>query len=179
MAGLPRGQLDVGLAFDAYGFVENLKPVPTRWCLILCRIVGLDAFKVEVLHIGARVGETPGQMIGLPNDHRRESRHRGTRHLQAGCIQPHQVPQCGRRKFQMRVVGQQRLAAFGVLAGNHPVVGADALDARFGRGQQGLFAQISLDPQSTKQRCIVGRGQGLFPCVRWQQLVDARYRQGQ
>ena len=174
-----RDQRDVGLAFHLDDLVDGLEARPAVGRLVLRAVVGLDALEVEVLHIGAGIGEAPCDMLVLAEDHAGQRRHRRAGHLQLRCLDAREVPQRRRAQLQVRVVGEQRLAALGVRAVHNPVVRADAFDAGLGREIQGLRTELAVDSQLAEQRRVVGGGKRLLARVWRQQLVDALDRQSQ
>ena len=130
-------------------------------------------------------------MFVLAQHDARQAWHRRPRHLQllGTDFQAREVPQRRRGDLQVRVVGQQRLAARRAAAREHPVVGAYALDARRRRrGQQAIDhrrrcrhrrAERAAEPEPAIKSGVVGRRERLVARIWRQQLVDARHRQGQ
>jgi hypothetical protein len=176
-------------ALDADVFRHAGHSLPAAGCLHLHRVVGLEALEVQVLHIGAGVGEAPGDVFILAEHDHRQARHRragGLEAVRARHFDARDVPQRRCRDLQMRVVGQQRLAARRLRAGDDPVVRAHAFDTR--RRRDGLQVvdllrrqrrQGTAQLQRTQQRRVVGRGQRRVTGIRRQQLVDALDRQRQ
>ncbi len=138
VAGLAHGQRHVELAFDRNSFCAGGKALPDRFIALaghpVLRDVGrVDLLNVEVLHVRAGVGEAPGHLRGAAQHHEGQTGQRGANDVECGCgagrgrLQPGNVPDGGGAQAQVRVVGQQRLAAGGVAAGDHPVVAALAV----------------------------------------------------
>ncbi len=143
----------VGLAFHANAVAAHIEGGPALGRAVAGGVGRVDLLDVQVLHVGAGVGETPGQVGVLSQHHQGQAGQRGAGHAQAACAgvvvgsglgaldlslrlhlgwyhQARQVPQRGCAQLQVRVVGQQRRARAAAAAGQHPVVGAHALHAR-------------------------------------------------
>ena len=82
-------------------------------------------------------------------------------------------------QLEVRVVGEQRLAAGGVRAGQHPVVRATPSMPDSARRPAPAPELTVVDLERAEQRRIVGRDQRLLARVGRQRLVDARYGQAQ
>ena len=201
-------QQQVGLALDADGFVAHRERSPSVGRAVLRGVGGVDLLQIQVLHIGAGVGEAPGDLVGTAQHHKGQARQGGAYGINGaqGCavrrlarrgLQARKVPDGGGRQAQVRVVGQQRLAAHGAGARNHPVVAALALVGACVAGQfvgpgqhasadlpgQRTFAvgwrhcsrcstsgRCTINPQLAIQRRQVCGRSGRLPRIGWHQL---------
>ena len=93
---------------------------------ILRRIVRIDPLDEQVLGVGAGIGEAPGDGAVVAQHHARQARHGGADQLALGRLEVREVPGPGRAQAQMRVVREQRRAARGAAAIQHPGVRAQA-----------------------------------------------------
>src|SRR5665647_710128 len=95
--------------------------------------LAVDPLEEEVGDVRPEVGQPPGQVGGVADDHPGEPGERETgdgertARVDLGAVQAHLRPDAGCGDRQVRIVGQQGLAAGGVLTGDDPGVGADAL----------------------------------------------------
>src|SRR6202158_5379675 len=87
---------------------------------------GVEGFDVQVLHIGAIVGESPGDAIVVANDHERGARQSEAFDVPARGGDVDFVPDGREHQLQVRIVGEQRLSGCGVRAADHAVVAAQA-----------------------------------------------------
>ena len=208
MARAAQLQQQVGLALDADGFVAHGELGPSVGRAVLRGIGGVDLLQIQVLHIGAGVGEAPGDLVGTAQHHKGQARQGGAYGINGaqGCavrrlarrgLQARKVPDGGGRQAQVRVVGQQRLAAHGAGARNHPVVATLALVGACVAGQfvgpgqhasadlpgQRTFAvgwrhssrcstggRCTINPQLAIQRRQVCGRSGRLPRIGWHQL---------
>ena len=114
-------------ALDLYRFFFFLKLLPSPGRHVLVFIAEAQTFHIKVLHIAARIGESPGDMIAAPQDdgwNRRNCRPNGVDCFTIRLLPAHmgQIPQSRRIEPQMRVVGEQRLAGIGTRPVKHPVI---------------------------------------------------------
>ena len=93
---------------------------------ILRGVVRIDPLDEQVLGVGAGVGEAPGDLAVVAQHHPRQARHGGADQLALGRLEMGEIPGAGRAQAQMRVVGEQRRAARGAAAIQHPGVRAQA-----------------------------------------------------
>ncbi len=88
----------------------------------------LGIFEVEVGDVGVEVGEAPGDALVVPDDHSGESGEGVARDVEGAlrcdfaAVQTGLQPHTGLGDTEVRIVGQQRFAALGVIAGDHPGV---------------------------------------------------------
>src|SRR5690606_2786475 len=138
---LPDDDLLVGAAGDLDGLLARLE----RLDLAVDQVaVAGDLLQVEGGDVDAGVGQPPGDVPVVPDYHSWHAREGVTGHVvlalrgDAAAVQAHLVPDGRQRGRQVRVVGEQRLAGDGVLAGDHPGVGADAVAVDTDGGRQVL-----------------------------------------
>ncbi len=113
-----------------------------------------EFYFVQIQNVRVHVGNAPGHVLVEANHHTRNTRQRNAVHIHIGRVQLHLVPDGGQRQFQMRVVGQYRVARGRLRRADRPVVAAQALHIGFGQGYSGhhivfRFRRI--------RRCISGR----------------------
>ena len=72
------------------------------------RIGGVQLLKLDVLIVGPGGRDAPAQIGIPPGQHRRNPRNRRPDHPARSQFQPRQIPKRGRRKIDMRVIGQER-----------------------------------------------------------------------
>ena len=106
---------------------------------VACRIFGVEAFDKQVLNVDAGRGHAPGDRSVVADQQEGNARYRSPCHLQGGGFDPRQIPEDGRLQAEMRIVGQQRGAGIGMVAGDNPCVGR-ALGGD-GRGRGGKPVQ--------------------------------------
>ncbi len=138
VAGFTHGEQHVRLALDLDGFIPGLEVFPrhgTVWRrhAVLARVGRIDLLQVQVLYIWRGIGKCPGCLAGTTQYDERKSR-QGCAHGVYGCRhaavsgfacrgrQARKVPDGGRRKTQVRVIGQQGFATGSARARDHPAV---------------------------------------------------------
>ena len=91
-------------------------------------------FDVDVLHVGAEVGEAPGDVVVVADDDEGIAGEgdSGGVEVRGGGLEIGLVPDAGDAVGEVHVVGEERLAGGGAGAGDDPVVGAG--DAAFAGG---------------------------------------------
>src|SRR5207248_9695390 len=83
--------------------------------------VAVEAFQVQVGDVRPEVGETPRDVVVVPDDHAGYAGERIAGHVQpAGAVQAHLVPDARHRRGQVRAVGEDRPAGRGARTGQHP-----------------------------------------------------------
>src|SRR3569833_4242837 len=87
-------------------------------------LVALNVLDIEILHVAVERGKSPGDMFAVPGDDERHSWKRD-----AGCMKSRRakvchVPDVWLVEAEVHVVGEERLSARRVRAGDYPVVGA-------------------------------------------------------
>ena len=138
MARAAQAQLHIGLAFDLEDFLAADKFLPAIWCAVLAGVLRVDLLQIQVLHIRVGIGKAPGHFCRAAQHHKWHAGQGCARHingaqfraigsLACGCLQMGKVPDRWRTQAQVRVVGQQGLAAAGLAASHHPVVAAKAV----------------------------------------------------
>jgi hypothetical protein len=107
-------QLLVGGALDPDRFRDGLE----RQRALRREVVAgrIELLEVEVLNVGAGAGETPRDTIVSPDEHAGHARQRRADDAQARRIEMRQVPYRRRGQAEVRIVGEQRLAACRALA---------------------------------------------------------------
>ena len=122
--GLAHGQGDILAAVDLDDLLDEGHVAPLAHVLVLVGVVGVDLLDVEVLHVGADVGDAPGDAVVVADDDAGDAGEAETGHIPAGRVQADLVPDRRHLDAQVRIVGQQGQAGGGVLAGDDPVVAA-------------------------------------------------------
>ena len=89
---------------------------------IAAGIGGIDLLDEEILDIGGRRREAPGDPLVVADHDQRDARRGAAGDLVLRRLQPREIPEARRGKAEMRVVGEQRLAAGAVRAVDDPVV---------------------------------------------------------
>ena len=113
-------------------FLVNSHIAPLAVPLILQRIVGIDGDAIQVLYVGADVGDAPRDAVVVAGDDAGRGGQGHTRHVVGAglgdgqTVQADFVPDGGHLNAEVRVVGQHRLPAFRHCSGGNPVVAADA-----------------------------------------------------
>ena len=144
-------------------------PAPARGFVAL-GIVRMQPLQIQVLHVRAGVGESPGHLLVLAQHHQGQARQCGAGHLQAGRLQPREVPQRRCTEFEMRVVGQQRFAGLAACARHHPVVGTHPFHTGLRGGRHHLVDQVGADLPLPHPLGQVNRRQRFVSRVGRQQL---------
>ncbi len=79
---------------------------------------------IKILDVVAEIGNAPGDALVVADDDRRHTRQRNAGDIETGRLQVHLIPRRGNRPLQVRIAGQNRLAAGRVLARDNPGVRA-------------------------------------------------------
>ena len=141
--------------------IERLRSVRRH---VLRWIAGIDGFYEQVLDIGIRGRQSPGDRIVLAKHEDRCAGQCGALDGSFGRDHPGQIPEDRGAEFEMRVVGEDRLAGQRPRSGDHPLVGR-----AFANSGQG--AEFFVDILAAGVRVAFGR-QGCDgiarPCVRKQ-----------
>src|SRR5207247_2906765 len=106
----------------AHGRRLELTPV-----FVASRIDRILAFDEEVLRVGVRVGEAPRDAVVVSDDEARDPREGEADELVAGAFQSDLVPDRWIPHGEVRIAGEDRLAACRPRAGEGPAVRADAV----------------------------------------------------
>ena len=118
----PDGQLDVGAVLDANDFfarLEWLRPVRRQ---ISGRIGQVDRLDEQVLHVGVRGREAPGDRVVLTQNDDRTPGERAPLDRSFRRDNPREIPDDRRAKAEVRVVREDRLAGNRSRSGHHPFV---------------------------------------------------------
>ena len=134
VASLVKRFADRPLAFDEEGLLAFADRQPLAVGLVhQATAFALDALQVDILIVAHDHGHAPGQLAVVAGDHSRHTRQGHARGLVLGRADLHEIPQRGHAQWQVRVIGQQALAATATLRGDGPVVrGGDAEHVLFG-----------------------------------------------
>ena len=97
----------------------------------------IEPFAIEILDVGGDVGFAPGDVAVASDRHRRRARQRGADDVEVAGRHVRQIPERGHVRAEMRIVGEQRLAAGGQRAVDDPVVRAE----RFGPSRRRAAAR--------------------------------------
>ena len=130
MDGLAHPQLDVVGAADLDGLGAH--PQRLGGTVADVEVVALGLLEEEVGDVGAEVGEAPGDVGVVADDHAGHAGEGEARGVEGAvgrglaAVQAHLHPDAGLADAQVRVVGEQRLAGGAVLAVDDPRVAADA-----------------------------------------------------
>ena len=132
----------------------------------------VQLFDVEVLHVGAGVRKAPGDALVVPDDYARHAGQRRADDVDAGRGDLREVPHRWRGEAEVRIVGEQRLAAFRARTRHHPVVRAQAFvvwhELREAH-RVALHRRVQLLQVGDRRRRLAR--------IRRQEFVDARERE--
>ena len=129
---------DIALALDLEDFLAHDKLFPARGRAVLAGIGRVDLLQIQILHIGVGVGKAPGHLRRAAQHHKGHAGQGGPCHIQLAQgtavtgpalwrLKTREVPDGRSAQPQMRIVGQQGLAASGLAAGHHPVIAAQSV----------------------------------------------------
>ena len=99
--------------------------------LVLVGVGGIDLLDDEVLRVGRQVGDAPGDVVVVSDDHTRCAREGEPGHVERAAVrgthtvQGHLEPDRRHLDGQVRVVGEDRRTGLGLRTRHHPVVRAD------------------------------------------------------
>ena len=165
-------QRHVRLALDLDHFAARVELLPALRREYLPGAI--DALYIQVLHVRPGVGHAPGDALVAAQHYERYARERRTHHFQARRREMGEIPHSGRRQTQVRIVGEQRLAAGTAAAGQHPVVGSAVL-GQAGKRERCELGRIELPIQGAvigdRQRRIAGIGRQEFADLRGRKLL--------
>ena len=127
MAGIAEGYpLRCG-PFHEDSIIDDLHFFPFPLVAVEIGVIGMGFIYEEVFGIGAEDGQPPSPVLVMADGNPRDGRLSPTDDVPAGGDQVGHVAQRRRRKRPMRVVGQHRVCALGVFAGDDPVVATNDL----------------------------------------------------
>ena len=75
------------------------------------RAAGIEVLAIQVLHVGGDVGRAPGDEPVAAERHGRRARQRRADHVEVPGRHVREVPRRRQSRAEMRIVGEQRLAA--------------------------------------------------------------------
>ena len=127
----------------------------------------IDALHIKILHVRPGIGEAPGNGFIAPEHHGGHARQGRPHHFEPGRGEMSEVPYCGRSQAQVRIVGEERLAARSAAARQHPVVGCAVL-GEAGKRERGEFARVELPIQ----RGVIGDSERRIARIRRQEFAD-------
>src|SRR5215813_3312979 len=126
-------QVAVGRPLNVNDLVEGLCFEPFAVGLVFVGLRRIESLDVEILHVGAVIREAPCNPVVVADDGQRRAGNREAFDVPAGAGEVHLIPDGRYGKFEVGVIGEQRLAGGRVTAGNHPVVAAERMsDVVFG-----------------------------------------------
>src|SRR5262249_42624690 len=96
----------IRLTLDVNHFVTSLGFGPSPLDAVFVRIRWIEGLDVEVLDIGAVVGESPGDAIVVPDDNQWRARQSESLYVIAGSGEVSLVPDRRYRKLKVGVVGE-------------------------------------------------------------------------
>ncbi|MNF69354.1 hypothetical protein D3C84_512340 [compost metagenome] len=112
------------LALDEEGFLALARQLPLAVGEVFeTAALAAHLLEEQVLGVAHDHGHAPGQLAVEAGDHRRDAGHRHAGRLVFRRADMHEAPQRGLGQRQVRVVGQQALAAAAALRSDGPVVG--------------------------------------------------------
>ncbi len=122
---------------DGLGMVDDGLPRAVGGLELGLAVVNTGALDVDVLHVGAEVGEAPGDVVVVTDDDEGDAGQSDSGDMEGsagggGGFQDGLIPDAGYAVREMHVVREERLAGGGVSAGDGPVVRAG--DAGFAEG---------------------------------------------
>src|SRR5882762_4578022 len=117
----------VGGSFYVNCFVIDLRFLPSAVDAVFIRCGWVESLDVQILYIRAVVGKAPSDAVVVADDDQRCAGQSESLYVPAGGGDVDFVPDGRKPKFQVGVVGQQRLTISSMCAVDHPVVAAQAL----------------------------------------------------
>ncbi len=124
VTGLENGLADRPLALDEVGLVALAGRQPFAVGQVhQPRAFATHLLEIEVLVVAHDHGHAPAELAVEARHYGGDAGDGDTRRLELRCADLHEIPVRGHRQRQVRVVGQDRLAAARVAAGDGPVVG--------------------------------------------------------
>ena len=146
----PYDQLHVGAVLDADRLLARLERLRTVRRQVFRRIGRIDGLDEEVLHVGVRGREAPGDGVVLPEQNAGQAGHGGALDRALGRDDAGEIPEDRRLEAEVRIVGEDRLSSGGARSGDHPLVRRPVADADQG-------ADLVLDALGFRVRLAPGR----------------------
>jgi hypothetical protein len=113
-------EVDLGLALDANDFLAVLGLHPTLGREVFTLVIEL--LDVDVFNRRPQIGEAPGDVPVVSNDHVRHARKGHADDIEVSADEVGFVPRVRQAQIEVHVIRQERLAGDGVSAGDGPVV---------------------------------------------------------
>ena len=127
MARLANGKLHIITVLDADDFLACFEGRAAAGNEISVGVVRMQALDKQILHIRIGIGEAPSEVQRASEDRQREAGQGGAGDIQPWRADMGEIPKARNLQSQMRIVGEERMAAHGMFAGEHPIVGAETL----------------------------------------------------
>ena len=135
------------LAPDQNLLANNLRLFPLSQELVLTWIIRIELLHIQVLHIGDGVGNTPGNMLVMSNNHTGCAGKTDAGYIDLAADQMTFKPDRGDHLSKMRIIAEHRSATFGLCAIDHPVITAShRAQTRECTDLLILFQQAQIDP---------------------------------
>ena len=116
-------QRDVAGALDVDGLVAGFKSLGPVGRQILIGIGGIDGLDEQILGVGLRRGDAPGDRRVVAEHEQRQAGDGGADDRTFRGVYTRQIPHDRRLDLEVGVVGEDRLARGRARAGDHPLVG--------------------------------------------------------
>ena len=188
MAGPAAGKTDRLATAYFDGFLLFAKWLPTIRRQIFIFIVRICLFNKYVLNIRRRICQPPGKLIAAPEQNKGRARCGCTNQIllpfRTLDFQMCQIPNRWRGQRQMRIIGQNRLAAFRSVACQNPIVRSAhffilAHRDKIRLGRLGAFRAGQWPRIQAEQRRQIGKRWWIVRRQCRQQIVDFIGRQSQ
>ncbi len=114
---------DIFASAHVNDFVVDGKRMPLHVGTLVVALA-VELFVVEILHVAQKRGESPGHVLVMAGDDKRQARNRDSGGMKARRAQVGHVPDVRHRELEVHIVREQRLATRSVAACNDPVVRA-------------------------------------------------------
>ena len=138
--------LDLDLLLHQLG-LQPLAPVE-----VASLFRGVQAFEKEVLDVGVRKGDPPGDLLVVPGNNQRDTRHGKADDIQSAAAEVHFVPHGWDDEREVHVVGQERVTRGGSPPVHDPVVAPPK------EGDAGRVVRCALRGQRARGCKAAGRG---------------------
>ncbi len=141
----------VGLASHADRLAALPEPLPLPAVAVAGRIVRVQLFDEEVLHVRLERRQAPGDSVVVADDHARKARQRGSGRAKAGRVERGEIPDRRRAQAEVRIVGEDRPAARRARARNDPGVAAPILAGGQAEAGERVEGARQLDPGGRRE----------------------------